>query len=98
MPVDALKTATRRYADWLLQKKKIFNRRRSLRQQDLEGETRDLFRTSEAGNLLGNEKLAVFLRSVALERQVFDYLALTMRSPTRLPEPRLPKAGHGAGA
>jgi DNA repair photolyase len=78
VPVDALKTATRRYADWLLQKKKIFNRRRSLRQQDLEGETRELFRAAEAGNLLGNEKLAGFLRSVALERQVFDYLTLTL--------------------
>ena len=81
VPVAGLKGATQRYADWLRMKKRIFNRKRSLRQQDLEEETRTLFTTVEAVSLLENEKLAGFLRAVAVERHVFDYLALTLSPP-----------------
>jgi DNA repair photolyase len=76
--VGALREATRRYQDWLSQKKKTFNRKRSLRQEDLEEETRALFRTGEARSLLANEKLAAFLGSVALERRIFDYLSRSL--------------------
>jgi DNA repair photolyase len=82
VPVAGLKSATRRYADWLLMKKRIFNRRRSLRQQDLEEETRALFGSSGSQDLLKNEKLAGFLTEVALERQVFDYLTLSLSPPS----------------
>jgi DNA repair photolyase len=85
VPIDALKGATRHYADWLLKKKRLFNRKRSLTQRDLEGETRALFAAGAADGaraLLGNEKLASFLRSVAIERQVFDYLTLSLEPPT----------------
>jgi len=81
VPVAGLKGATRRYSDWLRMKKRIFNRRRSLRQQDLEEETRALFTTSGAASLLENDKLAGFLRSVAMDRRVFDYLSLSLTSP-----------------
>jgi DNA repair photolyase len=77
IPVDALKEATRRYAGWLLERKRLFNRKRTSRQEDLEEETRALFLADHARGLLGNEKLAAFLRSVAIDRRVFDYLALT---------------------
>jgi hypothetical protein len=81
VPVSGLTRAAGRYADWLLQKKRIFNRKRSLRQEELEEEVRALFSTGKAGGLLGNEKLTVFLRSVALERRVFDYLSLSLSAP-----------------
>jgi hypothetical protein len=82
VPVGALRSATRRYVDWLRMKKRIFNRRRSMKQAELEEETRALFRSGEAGTLLQNEKLAGFLRAVALERQVFDYLTLSLSPPS----------------
>jgi DNA repair photolyase len=78
VPVSGLKASTLRYADWLLQKKKIFNRRRSIRQEDLEEDTRLLFTGGSASEVLGNDKLAGFLRLVALERRVLDYLSLTL--------------------
>lgn len=79
--VDGLKNASRRYAEWLLQKKRIFNRKRSLMQRDIEEDTRAFFGSDAAAETLGNEKLAGFLRSVALERRVFDYLTLTLSPP-----------------
>lgn len=92
--VAPLKRATQRYADWLLQRKRLFNRRRSLRQEDLEEETRALFveegqgggasgsaGRSVASALLGNEKLAGFLGSVAVQRRVFDYTTLSLSAP-----------------
>jgi hypothetical protein len=86
--VSGLKSAAGHYTDWLLSKKRIFNRRRSLRQEDIERETRELFTTGEAQHILGNEKLASFLRSVAMERRVFDYLTLTLS-----PAPSLRRSG-----
>ena len=76
--VGGLKEAAQRYADWLLQRKRVFNRRRSMRQEDMEEETRALFAPGAAEALLGNEKLAAFLRAVALERRVFDYVTLAL--------------------
>jgi DNA repair photolyase len=81
VPVGALKSATGRYAEWLLRNKRLFNRRRSMRQEDLDEQVRMLFNGSGAEELLGNEKLAVFLRSVAVERRVLDYLSLTLSPP-----------------
>jgi DNA repair photolyase len=82
VPVGGLKTAARRYSSWLLEKKRIFNRKRSMRQEELEEETRMLFAAGGAAALLGNEKLAAFLRSVAVERKVFDYLSLSLAPPS----------------
>jgi DNA repair photolyase len=84
VPVSGLKNAARRYADWLLQKKRLFNRKRSMRQEELEEETRGLFAAEGARTLLENEKLAAFLRAVAVERRVFDYVTLSL-SPARPP-------------
>jgi DNA repair photolyase len=77
VPVDGLKEATRRYAGWLLERKRLFNRRRTVSQEELERETRDLFLADGARGLLGNEKLAAFLRSIAIDRRLFDYGTLT---------------------
>jgi DNA repair photolyase len=77
--VGGLKTATRRYAEWLLAKKKLFYRRRSMEQGELEEETRALFATGNAREVLGNARLAGFLASVACERRVLDYLTLALQ-------------------
>jgi DNA repair photolyase len=81
--VGGLKDALQRYADWLLQRKRFFNRKRSLRQEDLVEETRALFATDAAAELLGNTRLAAFLRGVARERRVFDYLTLSLSPDSR---------------
>jgi DNA repair photolyase len=78
VPVGGLKTATRRYAEWLLGRKKLFNRRRSMQQRELEEETRDFFAGGSAREVLGNARLAGFLCSVARERRVLDYLTLAL--------------------
>jgi DNA repair photolyase len=81
VPVGTLQDATRRYADWLLQRKRVFNRKRSMQQEELAEETRALFAPGAAEELLGNAKLAAFLRAVALERRVFDYRTLALAGP-----------------
>jgi len=78
VPTEALGSATRWYADWLLQKKRAFNRRRSLTQGELEEETRALFGGTGGLDLLRNEKLAVFLRRVVIDRKVFEYTTLSL--------------------
>lgn len=78
---EALVGATGRYADWLLQKKRVFNRRRSLTQEGLEEETRALFAGAGGPDLLKNEKLAAFLRQVAIDRKIFDYTSLSLSAP-----------------
>ena len=93
--VDALTDATRRYADWLLQRKRLFNRKRSMRQEELVEETKALFAPGVAEELLGNAKLAVFLRSVALDRRVFDYVSLALSQPQVCAPP---PPDHGSGA
>jgi len=81
VPTAGLVGATRRYETWLIERKRIFNRKRSLRQEVLEQETRSLFESGSAFNVLGNAKLASFLGAVALERKVFDYLTLSLSAP-----------------
>jgi DNA repair photolyase len=79
--VGALREAAARYAQWLVERKKVFNRKRSLRQRDLEADVRALFAQGEAPALLGNDKLAAFLRSVALDRKILNYCSLTLSDP-----------------
>jgi DNA repair photolyase len=86
VPTKGLVSATGRYADWLLEKKRLFNRRRSLTQEGLEEETRALFGGCGGLNLLENEKLAAFVRQVAIDGKVFDYTSLSLSTP----DPRRP--------
>jgi DNA repair photolyase len=78
-----LKAACGRYGDWLLARKRIFNRRPRLLQEDVEEETRALFSTGEADGILANEKLAGFLADVVLHHRVLDYTTLTLSPETR---------------
>ncbi len=76
---EGLREATGRYAAWLTGRKREFNRKRRLRQEELEAELRGLFEAGSFAALLGNAKLDSFLRAVALDRQVFDYVTLKLQ-------------------
>jgi DNA repair photolyase len=76
--VRPLRDAQSRYTEWLLARKKVFNRRRSLRPGAIEWELKDMARTGGLGELLANAKLGEFLRAVLLEGQIFDYRRLEL--------------------
>jgi DNA repair photolyase len=73
-----LRAALARYRSWLFERKRTFNRRRSETQEALEDELRTHFADGRIDALLGNPKLAVFLREVAIGRRVFDYVNLRL--------------------
>jgi DNA repair photolyase len=77
-PVRRLRDAHARYADWLLARKKVFNRRRSLRSGAIEWELTEMARSGGLAKLLGNDKLGEFLRSVLLEGKIFNYQRLEL--------------------
>lgn len=70
--VGRLEAAMERYRSWLRGRKSAFNRRRSLRGTDIEGEIRTMAEGSDLERLIGNAKLTEFLRGVIIERRVFD--------------------------
>jgi len=73
--VARLRTALSRYHAWLFARKRAFNRRRSETQAALEEELRGDFAAGRIDALLGNPKLAGFLREVAIGRRTFDYVS-----------------------
>jgi hypothetical protein len=76
--VRRLRDAQSRYAEWLLARKKVFNRRRSLRPGVIEWELKDMARTGGLAELLANAKLGEFLRAVLLDGKIFDYRRLEL--------------------
>ena len=73
-----LKKSTDRYRKWLLERKKEFNRRRTITQAQLEEEFQGLLRSGEMAGMLGNSKLSGFMSEVVLERKFFDYRKLEL--------------------
>ena len=73
-----LTSALARYRSWLSERKRTFNRRRSETQAALEDELRTSFADGRIDAMLGNPKLAGFLRGVAIDRRVFDYVNLRL--------------------
>jgi DNA repair photolyase len=73
-----LKAAAARYGAWLSGRKRVFNRRRGETQAALEDELRGDFASGRMDTLLGNPKLAGFLREVAIGRRTFEYLSLRL--------------------
>ena len=76
-----LRQALARYQAWLAGRKRTFNRRRSETQEEIEDELRAEFVAGRMDALLGNAKLAGFLREVAIGRRVFDYVRLELAEP-----------------
>jgi DNA repair photolyase len=74
-----LRAAQKRYITWLTTRKAEYNRHRSWRYEDLDEELVTLCEEKdgrELSSLLGNAKLAEFLRRIVLGRETFDYLTL----------------------
>jgi DNA repair photolyase len=76
--VGPLLAARKRYGEWLLARKREFNRHRNQRQGAIEWELREMARTAGLGELLENPKLTVFLQEVILEDRIFDYDRLAL--------------------
>jgi DNA repair photolyase len=76
--VGRLRSALGRYQAWLAARKRAFNRRRSETQEQIEEELRGDFAAGRIDSLLGNSRLAGFLREVAIGRRTFDYVSRTL--------------------
>lgn len=73
-----LKKSFKSYSDWLLTEKKIFNRKRSISQFQLEEKFRLMLKNDQFINILDNRKLDGFIRSVAFDFATFDYINLKL--------------------
>ncbi len=78
--IRPLKKALHNYHEWLNREKKRLFRKRSVDFTTLESSLRFMCQSGELASLLGNEKLARFLRSVIMDRAVFDYETLKLRT------------------
>jgi len=76
--IPRLKNARDRYRDWLTARKRVFNRSRRLHEEDLAGELRTLASSAGWTELLGNTKLAAFLREIIVDRRTFDEKTLRL--------------------
>ena len=76
--VRKLREALDKYRVWLVERKRLFNRRRRQSQEGLEEELRRDLAERRMDSLLDNAKLAGFLREVALDRRIFDYVTLRL--------------------
>jgi len=73
-----LRAALRRYRQWLVERKKVFNRRRKTTQEEVEEELRLLLGSGGMADVIRNEKLSDFMRRVVVERRLFDYRRLEL--------------------
>ena len=71
--VRPLNQALSRYMAWIVERKKIYNRRPSLQYAQLEQEFVESVRRGHMKTILKNEKLSDFFSQICLERRVFDY-------------------------
>ncbi len=78
--VARLNLGQRRYDRWLIEEKRVFNRRRSLPAEHMDDRLREVLENGELALLLANDRLTAFIRSVALERQVLDYKTLLLKA------------------
>ena len=67
-----------RYREWLLSRKRVFNRRRKMAQEDLEEELLECLRSDRMAQLVGNAKLSAFMREVVEEGKTFDYVQMAL--------------------
>jgi DNA repair photolyase len=75
-----LKTGLKRYLAWLDPRKAGYNRHRSWRYEDLDGELVALCERRALAGVIGNDRLAGFISDVVLERTTLDYVTLRHES------------------
>ncbi len=81
-----VKNGEAKYVQWLLPRRKDFNRRRSLPQDWLDQELITMCRDNKMSALLDNKKLGSFIESVVLESVEFDYISLKLVESIPRPE------------
>ena len=74
--VAPLRRSLDRYMNWLTERKRTYNRRRSWEYSRLEDELRELQAGGGLENLLKNDRLSAFMREIISERKIFDYTSL----------------------
>lgn len=75
--VVPLRKGLERYMNWLLDRKKDYNRRRSWNYSSLEEELKNLIKTGRLESIIGNSKLCTFLEEIVIGRKTFDYISLS---------------------
>jgi len=75
---DTLKSASRKYHEWLMKERKIFNRRRNLSEDHLDRQLISLMENGEFEKIINNRKLDKFLKRIVLDRNIFDYNKLKL--------------------
>ena len=73
-----LRHALKRYREWVAERQRYFNRRRNLSFKQLEKEYVALVAAGGLREILGNQKLADFVRAVIVDGKTFDYLTLAL--------------------
>jgi DNA repair photolyase len=73
-----LKQSHESYKQWLIRRKKYYNRRKSSHYLDLESEVRFMIEGDEMVKLLKNEKLTLFLKEIIYEDKTFNYISLKL--------------------
>jgi DNA repair photolyase len=88
--VRRLKRAAGGYGRWLGERKRVFNRHRTMTQAGLEDELRSHLQSGLPPEMPPNPKLLHFMRRVILERRTFDYckLRLADTDSLQITEPR----------
>jgi len=76
--VDQLALASRNYSIWLSDNKKVFNRKRSMTELDLEEKLISEFRMGLMDTVIDNEKLMTFLKAIVFDNKTFDYKMLKL--------------------
>ena len=74
----SLKNAVRRYMDWLQERKKLYNRKRSWHFESLDEELTVMAESGDLEAMTANPKLCSFLTDVIVQRKTFDYVDLRL--------------------
>ncbi len=77
---SALALSANRYDSWLISLRRTYRRTRSLPGNWLESRYQEAISGEELSEVLGNEKLARFLRRILQEPVHFSYLSLSLES------------------
>ena len=95
--IDArrLKKAAVGYSQWLDERKRVFNRHRTMTQTGLESELRSLLQSGSLPPISQNPKLLSFARQIVLERKIFDYRQLRLADGSQIAASR-PDGAEGS--
>ncbi len=77
--IRPLVSSLKRYKDWLKEAKAPIARRRTMSYDELDIRLKTMIAEGSINDILKNEKLSVFLRSIFIEGKTFDYVTCRIR-------------------